>query len=580
MNQSPFSTACGVVVNNSYQTAGSLTRASWDILTPDEVKALYFNSGTAKWREMTAYLKTQFEMKACGVRRYGLYDWLMSSTRSGMGSLVNKVRRDRGESLIQPFIMGRQMSVVNMDYWAITNGWVRSGYTEEVTGPLTAAAMTAAGVANTDRIIRVVSRYGIELDPGWFLNRHSIYILNTLVGGTAANGEWRVLTSAAASDGTYCDVALRTQNTYDTSAVDTTPTNGIVLVGINNVNDYESWCHNPANYNPIKHVPFWYQTRRRTREIDDSYKEMLAALIDDNAWFEQFYNLPIAERNRQDELQWQKQFVNSFLFGRPISSNQTLSLWENLEQITSATGDTIDPDTGGKLIAFRANMIGIYEQMKACSRVKDLQNQAINIQEFIDTIEEVRRARSSRGQKADSIDIYAPRTMCELMEQGLINYTRARYGDILRINITPGQNEFGFMWKSFQLPSLPCTVNFIREETFDDLEKAFSDEDSGDGALASRGRMMLILDMGKGGSIYPATMATNRKVHKVGDLELLAKIDSTMACVMEAQTREVTLTSETVTAIDECPANSLWIEGVAMSTPVTTGKTSPYTDLY
>ncbi len=572
----PFTTTCGISVSNNYDTVGTLTRASLKVLTPTELAALFKTGST--WHEMTALLKTQFEMKACGIRRYGFYDWLMSSNKPGMGKLINIVRRDRGDSLIQPFIMGRQMSVVNIDHWAITNGWANNAYTGETTGPLT-AAQQALGAA-TDRIIRVVTRYGIDLDAKYFLAKHTVLILD-VYGGASAVGEWRVLASAAASDASYVDVLVTSQNAGSATNYNPAPTaNAIVLNGINNVNDYEKWCQNSANYNPVKHVPFWYQTRRRARQIDEHYKELFAKLMEDNSYFAEFADVPAAERNRQDELLWQKQFVHSFLFGKPISANQTLTGWGSLEQITSVSGATVDPGTGGKLIAYRANMIGVYEQLKACSQVKDLQNQTLNMTEFVDALYNVYRARKSRGKNVTEIDVYTDRVTADLVEMGAINLTKAKYGDIIRINIEPGSNEWGFSWKKLRCPEVPFAINVITEETFDDLQTAFYTEDSGDGALAARGRFLMVLDIGNGGSIYPAVLGSNRRVWKTGEIGDLAKLDSTFACVMENPTIETTLTSETVTAIAECPTNSLWIEGIRLQTPVTTGKTTPYTDLY
>lgn len=581
MNFDPFSTACGVAVNNSYGTYGTLTRASLSVLTPAQVKALYTSGG--KWNEMTALLKTSFEMKMCGVRRMAFADWLLSSTQTGMGNLINVRRMQRGDSLIEPFIMGKQSQPVNIDFWAVTGGWANSAYTEEVTGPLTAAdkALTdRAGVAAAagDRIIRVVSRYGVELDAGYFKRRDSLYILD-VYNGAAGHGEWEVIAAREASDGTYCDILIKSRNTYSATAANPAPTgNAIVLVGINNVNDYESYCRNNANYNPTKHVPFWYQTRRRTRRVDQWYKEFFAKVIDDNVYLDQFYNLPMSERNRQDEEAWKRSFVNAFLFGRPISSNQTLTDWESLENITSVTGATIDPGTGAALIAKRANMIGVYEQMKACSCVNDLQNQALNIPELLMKVEEIRRVRQSQGRKVDSIDFHCNHDMRELVEIGFINYTKAKYGDILRVNIEPGKNDWGFEWTSFRVPGRPYNINFVQSETFDDISSAFAAEDSGSGALRARGNFLLCLDVGSGGTIYPAVLGSNRKKYTVGQLENLAKIDSTFACVMENPTFDQELTSETVTAIVECPKASLWIEGIGLTTPTTTA-TYPYTDL-
>jgi hypothetical protein len=165
-----------------------------------------------------------------------------------------------------------------------------------------------------------------------------------------------------------------------------------------------------------------------------------------------------------------------------------------------------------------------------------------------------------------------------LAEIGFINWTKAKYGDILRIDIQPGKNDWGFEWNSIKVPGRPFTINLVQSETFDDISAAFTREDSGDGTLAARGNFMLALDLGAGGTIYPAMLGSNRKTRTVGEIESLAKVDSTFACVMENHTRDIQLTSETVTAIVECPKASLWMEGIGLKTPTLTA-TYPYTDI-
>ena len=68
----------------------------------------------------------------------------------------------------------------------------------------------------------------------------------------------------------------------------------------------------------------------------------------------------------------------------------------------------------------------------------------------------------------------------------------------------------------------------------------------------------MVLDLG--GGIYPGIIASNRVVHKTGDLADLAKSDSSYACVMNNPTKETTLNSTTWTAIVECPTDNLIIE--------------------
>lgn len=566
-------TPCSVVVSNNYDTHGTITKASIAHLTPTDLEALFRPSGL--FADMDAWFRTSFEMKACGTQVNGLYDWLMSSTKR-VGGLLNTMKMDRGPGLLYPFILARQDSVINHDYWAITTGFANSGYTAGVTGPLTTddKALGAAG----DRVIRVVTRYGMDLNPQWFLSRDVVYIFGRNAGGQFTNGSWKVLASEVATDLSYIDVLVTSQNAGSATPFDTAPTAGILLAGGNNVNDFESYCLNRPTIDPRKRVPFWYQTMRRARRVDSIYKEVYARLMASNKYFQEFGDLPLAERNRQDEVEFQKRWLHTFFFGKPISANQTLALWQNLEAINSTSGTTVDAGQGGKLIAYRANLVGVYEQLRACGRVSDLQNNPLNLYEFLDENYQIMRARRSQGRKVDSIDWYTDSSYAARFTSAAIAYYRREFGDIVRINIETGGNDFGFNWTTFTFKyPVGLKINIVTHEFFDDLVSAFDTE-----SLSSSGRMMMCLDMGKGGTIYPGTIATNRKQRTIGEIEKMATIDTGLACVMESPTEEITLISETCTAIVECPANSRWIVGIADADLVTTGKSvnPSYTNLY
>lgn len=583
---------CDVVVNNNFDTCGTITRASVNHLTPAQLEALFKYQGN--YADMTAWFITAFEMQACGIKRNGLYDWLMSSQRN-VSSLLNVTKLDRGPGLLQPFVLARQDSVINDEYWAVTGGVANSGYTPDdpsdsgtgaiTTGPLTTAQVALGGAP--DRIVRVTSRYGLEMDAQEFVTKDRVFIFGRS-GGISTRGQWRVLASAEASNGSYVDLLLRDENGGSTTPFDAGPVAGVLLAGANNVNDFESWCNNRPTRDPRKRVPFWYQTMRRTRCVDSEYKTVFKRLMESNEYFRNFGDLPLAERNRQDEERFQRAWVRQFFFGKPISNQQTLNLWQNLEQILTVTGTNTDPGLGGKLVAYRANMVGIREQLLKCGQVKDLQNNLLNFYEFLDMNYDIMRSRKSQGKDVTDIDWYTDSVTKANMATAFMAYYKAESLEQFRITMELGQQDkmkFGFMWDSYyvKFPS-GVRINIISHEFFDDLVNALDDEDIG-----SSGRLLLALEMGKsgpkGGTVYPGMIATNRKARTLGELEQLARLDPTFACVMEHVTAEYTLTSETVTAIVECPSNNLWIEGLADGVPVTTGRTSGsssygYDDLY
>lgn len=571
-------TPCTVVVSNNFDTHGTITRASVAHLTPADLENLFRPNGL--FADMDSWFRTQFEMKACGIKVNGMYDWIMSGARQ-MGNLLSYEKVDRGPSLLKPFVMGRQDSVVNKEFWAITAGQAQSAYTAAVTGPLTAPDL-ALGSAS-DRVIRVVSRYGIDMDKKWFVDRDRVHIFGRTNGQTTI-GQWKVLASEVDANFTFVDVLVTSENAGSSTPFDAAPTSGVLVAGINNVNDYESWCQNRPTLDPRKRVPFWYQMIRRGRRVDSEYKKVYARLMESNEYFRQFGDLDLAERNRQDEENWQRRWLNGFFWGKKISTNQTLANWQSLEQILTVSGGSVDPGTGGKIIAYRANMVGIFEQLLACDRVRDLQNNPLNLYELFKEIYNIMRARKSQGKTFDTCDIFTDNQSAADFETAMISYYRKEYGDIVRIVVEEGVNELGFNWRIFKVKfPVGVKIAIVTHEFFDDILNAFNTEN-----IDSAGRFMLILEMGKptgtnrGGTIYPGMLGTNRKVRTLGEIEQLARIDPTFACTMENITEEITLISETCTAICECPANSLWIQGIAAGPPTTVGYTAnpTYSNLY
>lgn len=585
-------TPCEVSISNNYDTCGTITRASVAHLTPDQLESLFKPDGL--FADMDVWFRTSFEMKACGTRTNGMYEWLMSSAKN-LSHLINTTKIDRGPSLVAPFVLGRQDSVINNDFWALTGGVAQSGYTPDTpanagTGAISAGPLTAAQKAlgaASDRVIRVITRYGFELTANWFVSKDRVLILGKPASGVSTRGQWKVLAAAANTAGSYVDVLIHDENSGSTTPYDLAPVAGVLLAMANNVNDYESWCYNRPTQDPRHRVPFWYQTTRRTRCVSSEYRKVFARLMESNKYFHEFGDLPLAERNRQDEEEYQHRWVNSFFFGKKISSNQTLANWQSLEQITTVTGVNADTALAGNLIAYRANMVGVYEQLRACGRVRDLQNNRLNFYEFLQEIYNIHRARKSQGKNSTSIDVYTDSVTAANFETAAFNYYKNEYGDILRIpvEIGKGKNEtLQFTWRSYEF-KFPqgVTVNIITHEFFDDLLNAGTTE-----SVGSSTRFMMILDMGRpgvnGGTIYPGLIASNSRRRTHGELEQMARVDSTVKCVLEVVTEEFSLMSETVTAVVSCPANSLIIEGISDAVPNTSGRSGDfygnYTDLY
>lgn len=571
-----FATTCSISVRNAYSTAGSATRARISPLTPAQIKAIYVGSAVGSttevpiegWRENGAMLKHQLEMQACGVRRNTLYEWLMSSNKPGNSRLVNIQKISKGPSLIAPFILGAQKSLWNADHWGLAgNADATAGGADD--------NLPVAGTGG-NRVLTVESSFGgtMELHADYFIPGKNLHLMARGAGGIMTVTQFKIVQAGVNSDASQVDVEVRlNQPAYGTpqagEASASFPTaatvqSGVIFLGINNVQDVESWCRNMINVNLNKRVPFWFQTRRRTREVDEQYSEFFDHMMKYNEWYSIFGDLPMAERNRQDEARDQTEWMHAFFFGERISKYQTLDKWELLDKVTSVTGGSVDPGTGGAFMGFRANMIGVLPLLKDCGRIIDNAGNpsGFPIKGFLENdIWDVVRARRSQNRKADEIDIYTDEGTADEFMTAYIEYSKSKTGDIARINIDQGVSEWGFPFRRLRLyKPIGVSINLITDDFFNDIATAASYSTSGSphgAGAAGLGKFLMVLDLGQGGTIYPSVIASNRKQHTVGDINDLSKVDATFSCVMENPRIRKTLTSETTTAIVECPANSL-----------------------
>lgn len=547
-----FSDTCSVAIGNSYNTCGTLTRANLNVLTPTQIRDLYGPSG--KWAELDSTLKHAIEMQACGIPRSSLYDWIMSSNKRGLSAMVNVEKIARGPSLIKPFILGKQQSIVNTDHWYIVANRDAGGYAAQSGSE----ALTPSGTSGA-RFLDLKSSFS-SADPSgdYFLPGKIIHVMSKNgTTGVLQYTSMKIIASAVnADDATIVDVeCVLAQGTSGTIETAPTAAAGLVFAGINNVADVEAWCYNMVNTNATKLVPFWFQTRRRQRCVDSEYRKVFENLMRSNEWFRVFQELPIAERNRQDELRDRKEFLHAFFWQTQISDNQTVTNWGSLEQIVSISGASVDPGTSGKLQAYRANFIGVIPQLQACGQFNDSAGTALEIGQWLETeIYDVWRARSKDGAPATEIDVFTDQTTADQFMTAFIKYSKDKTGDIVRLNIDDGTTTLGFPFRRYKLyKPHGVFLNIITDNFFDDLVAASSSAYNGPGE--SVGKFLMVLDLG--GSIYPAILGSNRKIYTTGQIDDLARIDKTFACVMENPTVERTLTSETTTVVVECPKRSL-----------------------
>ena len=600
-NNDPTSTA----IWNNYDTCGTMTRADVGLAESGDLDAIFTATDSTnemgafdRYRDMESLLVTQMELKACGGRQYGMYDWLMSSAKS-MGKGITKRNVSGGVSEIEPFILAAQKDVIKDDYWLVDK-IMNHAFDYETSASTSSLNASLGTIAN---ISPVSGQFVIRLKPsgnnpavaGYFKSGLTINLFSKAAdAGAGYRIQFKVDEAVAHTLASvdYVDVVVDYQSGWgagaDTGATfafgDATVASkigapgtggtGVVTIGANNINDFESWCENRPALNTLKHVPFWYQTSRHSLCVSEFYKEWLERMLRTNAFFNKFGDVTLAERNAQLGLQFQKEWVNSFFWGQPISDKQKLATYKELGVINSVDSSVFaaGSDIESAAIGYRANALGIYRQLADCGRVVDKAGVALDLSDFLEgNIFDLVRSRKDQGKVADSIDVFTDSKTAKNIFNAMMIYYTNESNSTLNVNYditNKNISNMGFYANSYKLHyPAGVTLNVITNEFFDDMVTAQKAGDqTADGAIqdGSQGRFLMVLDLG--GGIYPGVIGSNRVVHKTGDLNDLAKVDQSYACVMKNPTKETTLNSVTWTAIVECPTDNLIIENFADTT--------------
>lgn len=551
---------CLPAIGSSINSCGALTECDIVTATPDELEDIFTSEGD--YRDLSSLLMTQFEIKACGAKQNGLWDFLMSNAKP-MKNRTIKTNLGFGNSEIAPFIMAEQDSVINDQYWTIRTGQS----------------------SGENWVVKVQSPGSVDLDLSWFPAGIRVYTFGQSAGGSSTRGAYTVVSAAATthSGGAAIAVTLAPLNagSYLDEEKTEDPTAGFLVLGTPNVADVEQWCENRPALNPRKHIPFWYQTSRWTMCVDELYERAFDRLRSNNEYFRLFGDIDVARRNKQYGERFQKDWLNDVFWGKPISANQTLANYRNLDPINAYTSSVFNTQNEGRCVGRKANAVGIYEQLAQCGRVFDIQGQQLNLEEvFTDLLYNIHRARADQGKNGDIIEVYTDSYMASLIQRGMIRYYDAQSEGLYRFTrdadkLATGQmSSLGFKFDRYNL-IYPAGVELrvVTHPFFDD----FVTQAKAAG-VERTGRMLWFLDWAE---IYPGIIASNRVVHRTGDIEDLAKIDSSYACVMANPTTEVSLNSVTWTAIVGCATTSAIIEGIATEIPDHAASASPsYTDYY
>jgi len=559
---------CAPSLRTNIRQCGTVTQMNAAPMTIGDLDVFQKSSD---FRVMDALFRHDLEIKMCESVQNGLYDFMMAQ-RVNMSRKMRISELTPGRFEIAPFIKAKQYSPINDEYWLVSGGVATSG------AAVGGETLTNGVATDSNWRVDVVSTTNIPIDLNYFPVGLRVFIQGKSTLGSATQTAWKVtgnLLSGSAAR-LYLDSENAASNLLpylsDKLAF---PETGILTRGTPNVNDFEKWCNESPTVLHHKLVPFWVETTRYSMCWSSLYEKWRAQVLS-NGLFREFFDLDETEKNKQLGRDWQKRFVRQMFYGKPLA-NQTLSDYDSLEEIEAFDGSLIGQTTGqiselgvdgGAVIARRANAVGIYEQLAECDRIVDLQGAyPLNLPNLFNELYNMMRVREGNGHgNPKAFDIFTDSVTAELINQAMLLYYKQKSQDMLSIDMNAvgapyKKAEFGFLYRSYMLFYPPgVTINVITHYFFDDLRSAGLTFDADDNTT----RVLWVLDFS---GIYPAILASNRKVHNTGDLAKLASISPDFACVMATNTKRQTLTSLMWTMIVECPASNLIVENFTSAVP-------------
>lgn len=524
----------------------TLTRANIRAMTPQD-----FEDQGFKEVYMDRIIAQTKEARMTGVLQRSLTDLFLSKM---VPIRTNNLGQAGKQSIIAPFFMVPQRHNVNANYFLIYSAAATSG---AGTGSVPASAWDI-------QIINEASQFATPLVglERYFLPGRFITVLNKdTATGVGRTLQFKILNSVDSSPAGFAKATITVEPNYSTAGWAALsgaekavyqPTHGLIVPLSNSVSDYESWCYQDPAENTNKLLVYWLQTIRETHCYNDEYLKALNAPLTSN-YFKKFRELPLAEQRKRQAYLAERAFYNTVFYGQRISELQTVEGYTSLPQVR----DVANPNC---TLEYKANTLGIRQQLSDCGRVTDLQGAALNMDVISALAYSIRRNREIDSGSVTSIDIMTDRFTASNILDVMSAYYTSKYGLTNTRFYNPGQAlkfEGQVLWNynSYELPEQGVSLNVITDPFFDDYLDAFPISDK------SRGRALWIIDW----SDFQIGLAGSSSVTRQTNVA-----DNIYNCVIKPNINHYQLTSKTIAVMMQDPNRHAVIENFADSCPTIT----------
>ena len=545
-NPTNFITKCFPELRPDIDYCGSLTACQTNVLTPDQWEGVFTSGG--EFNLMRSALQSQFVLKACGAKQSPFVDFVNKNVKIKSLGLKDD---DLVRQYQQPFYYADREWPINNAYWTGLNGF----------------ACDVGGGANPAGAYWSMDMYtetSMPLTTSWFLAADVLYIVGQS-NGTRTETMYQIVSSTLNTDHITVVMSALNSGSYFPSSQLTDPVQGIVQRAPGNVAREESYCNQAPSVINTTTDEFWFQFVRMNLCEDERVMDYMRLLMDQNPLAAKYYLLEPVEHNRQVGMDFQMGMANLYMRQKPLP-NQRLATLSSLPAINGLL------PTGSYCAGRKANAIGWLEQHAQCDRVFDAQGAPLQIQPLATELERMMRIREFTGHPEPTVfELLMPSAYAPAFGQAMLAYWKARGQDTVRTNIALSsgrqKSPLGFIWESYWLEYPQVELRVITDRFFDDqLDYAHRlAVRTNNSAFENLGRQIWIMDWRKN---YVNLINSWRDENLSGDLHVLASADpGNYYCRANVAKKKITMTTQQISPVSECPAADLIITNFSGETP-------------
>lgn len=540
----------------------TLTRASITGLTPTDIE----NFANSEIDVARLVLEAR-EAKILGVPERGLNMLLKGRIQNIKPEMV--MQKISGQSVVQPFIMRTQSNYINDNYFKIESGTPTPG---RGTGSIPASAWNVTVVLGGAWI----NDGGISKLEQSFVVNHTVIVhtWDSVAAKTALTLQFTIYAAVNAdAGGTFKATVTLVPNLSAAEWAALTlpqralysPAFGMIQTAANNVDDREADCNQQRADLSRRIILNWIQTSRNTICSRMSYEEVLDAILSGrvNDYLKGFKYVDLANQEKQKMARYEREWLNSVMYGQIINGNQAEGTWRSLPTI-------VDPVDTTCTVGYKANALGFFTLLNNCNRVIDLGGAALNLDYIINTVlYPLRRNREADGDSIQVIDSMTNRYMSAVLFETMTKYYTARYG----VNITrffeanqklEHDGFLFFFYNVYDVPDAGVKWAVFVDDYFNDFVDAFNQRIIG-WDFKTRANAIWFIDWS---DVSVGVMKTNQAVRKWPLVDPVTT--EVYKCVITPNTNTYRLSSKTYTPLLDRPNRHLIIQNMTFACPIVT----------